>query len=77
MAHSPFTSEVCGSNPRPYVGMLVCIGLYVLVSSVHATTRRDMAYTVLQAMLKPRWTKSKQMAQSKAKAIMIIFKRNF
>ena len=62
VTHSPPTSEVCGSNPAPYVGKLVVAyqwsavystepwhQLYVLVSSAHKTTRRDMTCTVLKA----------------------------
>ena len=63
--YSP-TSEVCGSNPKPYVGKVVVSltngrqftvqnldQLYVLVSSAHKTARRDMTCTVFEVDVKP------------------------
>ena len=68
VTHSPPTSEVGNSNPRPYVGKLVVTygqqftvqkldQLYVLVSSAHKTTRRDMTCTVLVSDIKPQINK--------------------
>ena len=69
VTHSPPTSEVGASNPRSHVGkigscLVVTDGrqftvqklyqLYVLVSSAHKTTCRDITFTVLKAMLKPK-----------------------
>ena len=61
--NTPATSEVGGSKPGPYVGKVVTDGwqftvqnldqLYVLVSSAHKTTRRDMTYAVLKVTLNP------------------------
>ena len=53
VTHSSPISEVGGSNPGPYVGKLVTDGLqlYVLVSSAHKTTHRDMTCTVLKTTL--------------------------
>ena len=66
VTHSGPTSEVGGSNPEPYVGKMVVSyrwlqftvqnldQLYLLVSSAHKTTHRDMTYTMLKATLKPK-----------------------
>ena len=57
--HSPHTSEVGSSNPRPYVRKFVdgqqftvqnLDQMYVLV----CPARHEMTYTVLKAMLKPK-----------------------
>ena len=56
VTHSPPTSEVSGSNPGPYVGktdgrqfsVQNLDQLYVLVSSAHKTTRRDLTCTVFK-----------------------------
>ena len=63
VTHWSSNSGVRGSNHGPYVGKLVVSyqtlqvqkldQLYVLVSSVHNTTYRDMTYTVLKVMLNP------------------------
>ena len=67
VTHLPPKSEVCDSNPRPYMGNLVIElpangqqfivqsldQLYVLVSFAHKTIHRDMTHTVLQVTLKP------------------------
>ena len=68
--HSTPTSEVSGSNPKPYVGkmdsFLLMAGqftvqnldqLYILVSSTYKTTHRNMIYTVLKVMLNPQINK--------------------
>ena len=60
VTHSPSTSEVGSSNPGTRCGKvgscLLMVGslLYVLVSSAHKTTLRDITYTVLDATLKPK-----------------------
>ena len=66
VTHSPPTSEVCDSNPGPYVASwwLLTNGrhftvqnldqLYVLVSTALKTTHRDMTCTVPKVMLKPK-----------------------
>ena len=53
VTHLSPISEVCGSDPRFYVGkLMVAYHLYVLVSSVHKTVHRDITYTVLKATLR-------------------------
>ena len=63
VTHSSPSSEVSGSNPGLYVGKMVVSyrlsvqnleQLYVLVSSAHKTTLRDMNYIEVKAMLKPK-----------------------
>ena len=65
VTHAPPTSDVCSSNPETYVGKvggcLLMVGglqnldqLYVLVSSAHKTTHRDMTCIVLKVTLKPK-----------------------
>ena len=61
VTHSSPTSEVSSSNPGSYVENLVIAfqglqftvqnldQLYVLVSSAHKTTSRDMTYTMVKA----------------------------
>ena len=50
VTHLPPISEVSGSNPGSYVEKLVVNldQLYVLVSSAHKTTLRNMTCTVLK-----------------------------
>ena len=63
VTHLPPISEDGGSNHEPYVGRMVVSYrwsavyseeprlTYVLTSSAHKTTHRDMTYTVLKVML--------------------------
>ena len=48
VTYSPPTTEVGGSNPEPYVGKMVVSYSWM---AAHKTTRGDMTYTVLKAML--------------------------
>ena len=69
VTHWPSPSEVRGSNPGPCVESwyLLTDGqpftvqnldqLYVLVSSAHKTTHRDMSYTELKVDVKPKVNK--------------------
>ena len=64
VTHSPPTSEVCGSNPRPHVGNWWLLTndrqftaqnlgqLYTLVSFALATTHRDMTQTLVKVASK-------------------------